>query len=496
MAYPRLVCLLLVVGCGCSWIKADAKKDGYNFVVILTDDQDIILHGMTPMVKTLGHIANEGITFTNAFTTSPICCPSRSSILTGKYAHNHKATNNSLSGGCYGSHWQKKIEPEALPALLSNAGYDTFFAGKYLNEYFSDTIPPGWSQWFGLHGNSRYYNFTVTENGKKSTYSNEYFTDYLNAKTIDFLQKVSEERQFFAMIAPPAPHAPFTPANRHAKLFPNVKAVRTPNFNISSSPLQKHWLLTMEPSTLPLEFVDEIDSIYRKRWQTLMAVDDMVENIVTTLQEKKLLENTFIFYTSDNGFHLGQFSQVYDKRQPYETDIRVPLLVRGPSIKPKTMQESAVALIDIVPTILQLANVEIPFAIDGRPLPLNGERHDVNERQILIEYWGEGNLETYNPLCPWSAQDRLQLCTVDAACHCQDAWNNTFNCVRHLAEDLNFIYCEFKDDEHFVEAYDITKDMYQMNNIGYEILPSVRAKYSLALQNLSVCVGPTCNRIY
>ncbi|XP_050075402.1 N-acetylglucosamine-6-sulfatase-like [Anopheles maculipalpis] len=252
----------------------------------------------------------------------------------------------------------------------------------------------------------------------------------------------------------------------------------------------------MEPSTLPAEFVDEIDTIHRKRWQTLMAVDDMVGNIINVLEEKQLLRKTYIFYTSDNGFHLGQFSQAYDKRQPYETDIRVPLLVRGPSISAKSVHESAVALIDIVPTILQLANVDVPYSIDGRPLPLSSDRTDIIERQILVEYWGEGTVETYNPLCPWSAEDRLQLCTVDAACHCQDAWNNTFTCVRHLAHDVNFIYCEFKDDQNFVEAYDISNDLYQMDNIGYEILPSVRAKYSLALQNLSACVGPTCHLVY
>uniref|UniRef100_A0A182K5F3 Sulfatase N-terminal domain-containing protein n=1 Tax=Anopheles christyi TaxID=43041 RepID=A0A182K5F3_9DIPT len=496
MPYFLVVCLLLVVGCFGSK-RVDTSSDAeYNFLVIVTDDQDIMLNGMTPMTKTLEHIANKGITFVNAFTTSPICCPSRSSILTGKYAHNHKTTNNSQSGGCYGRFWQEKLEPAALPVWLAQSGYETFFAGKYLNEYFSATVPPGWSQWFGLHGNSRYYNFTVTENGKSYTYTNEYFTDYLNTKTINFLQNLSADRPFFAMVAPPAPHAPFTAADRHKDLFPDAKAKRTPNFNISSSPLQKHWLLTMEPSTLPLKFLDEIDTIHRKRWQTLMAVDDMVENIINVLEEKQLLENTFIFYTSDNGFHLGQFSQAYDKRQPYETDIRVPLFVRGPTVKPKTVQASAVALLDIVPTIVQLANLAIPFPLDGQPLPLHSDSEIVHERQILIEYWGEGSLETYNSECPWSAQDKLQLCTVDGACHCQDAWNNTYNCVRHLAHDLNFIYCEFEDNEHFVEAYDIADDLYQMNNIGYYILPSIRAKYSLALQNLTSCVGPTCNFVY
>uniref|UniRef100_A0A182TJB5 Sulfatase N-terminal domain-containing protein n=1 Tax=Anopheles melas TaxID=34690 RepID=A0A182TJB5_9DIPT len=454
--YTFAYCSLVVVCFGFGGISADVNSDsGYNFLVIVTDDQDIMLNGM--------------------FTTSPICCPSRSSILTGKYAHNHQTKNNSRSGGCYGRVWRETIEPATLPVWLSQAGYDTFFAGKYLNEYFSASIPPGWSQWFGLHGNSRYYNFTVTENGKVATYTNAYFTDYLDTKTVNFLKTLRADRHFFAMVTPPAPHAPFIPADRHKDLFPNVKAIQTPNFNISSSPLQKHWLLTMEPSTLPLKFLDEMDTIHRKRWQTLMAVDNMVENIVNILR---------------------QFSQAYDKRQPYETDIRVPLFVRGPTIKPKAVQESAVALLDIVPTILQLANLELPSFLDGQPLPLHSDADVLIERQLLVEYWGEGSLETYNPECPWAAQDRLQLCTVDAACHCQDAWNNTYNCVRHLATDLNFIYCEFKDNQNFVEAYDIANDLYQMKNIGFEMLPSIRAKYSLAIQNLTACVGHTCHIIY
>uniref|UniRef100_A0A182UR75 Sulfatase N-terminal domain-containing protein n=1 Tax=Anopheles merus TaxID=30066 RepID=A0A182UR75_ANOME len=452
--YTFAYCSLVVVCFGS--ISADVNSDsGFNFLVIVTDDQDIMLNGM--------------------FTTSPICCPSRSSILTGKYAHNHQTKNNSRSGGCYGRVWRETIEPAALPVWLSQAGYDTFFAGKYLNEYFSANIPPGWSQWFGLHGNSRYYNFTVTENGEVATYTNEYFTDYLDTKTVNFLKNLRADRHFFAMVTPPAPHAPFTSADRHKDLFPNVKAIQTPNFNISSTPLQKHWLLTMEPSTLPLKFLDEMDTIHRKRWQTLMAVDNMVENIVNILR---------------------QFSQAYDKRQPYETDIRVPLFVRGPTIKPKAVQKSAVALLDIVPTILQLANLELPSFLDGQPLPLQSDEDVLIERQLLVEYWGEGSLETYNPECPWAAQDRLQLCTVDAACHCQDAWNNTYNCVRHLATDLNFIYCEFKDNQNFVEAYNIANDLYQMKNIGFEILPSIRAKYSLAIQNLTACVGHTCHIIY
>ncbi|XP_052861776.1 N-acetylglucosamine-6-sulfatase-like [Anopheles cruzii] len=471
------------------------RKTNYNIVLIVTDDQGMMLQGMTPMTNTLQQIANEGATFANAFTTTPLCCPSRSSILSGQYAHNHKTINNSISGGCYGEYWRQHVEPAALPVALANAGYKTFFAGKYLNEYFSKEIPPGWSEWFGLHGNSRYYNYTINENGTPVQYSSVYFTDYLQSKLDNFLSSMDGKQNFFAMVAPSAPHAPFTPANRHKNLFPDVKAVRTPNFNIPSGPLDKHWLLTMQPSVLPESLMEQLDSIQRKRWQTLVGVDEMVLAIVRRLKEKNLLENTYIFYTSDNGYHIGQFAQAYDKRQPYETDIRVPFLVKGPSVHPKSLSDIPIALIDVAPTILKIAGLQIPISMDGVPIPLN-EGRSTTERQILIEYWGEGNTETYNDECPWQAADRLQLCSIDAACHCQDAWNNTYNCVRHVAIDLNFIYCEFKDNEHFVEAYDLSKDLYQMENVGYNTLPSVKAKYSLAITNLSACIGPTCNIIY
>uniref|UniRef100_A0A2M4DKP3 Putative n-acetylglucosamine-6-sulfatase n=1 Tax=Anopheles darlingi TaxID=43151 RepID=A0A2M4DKP3_ANODA len=472
------------------------EEKQFNFVLVLTDDQDVMLKGMTPMTNTVSHIANQGATFINAYTSSPICCPSRSSILSGRYAHNHRTFNNSVAGGCYGEYWRQKVEPFALPVALSEAGYTTFFAGKYLNQYATNAIPPGWSDWYGLHGNSRYYNYTITENGNPVTYHDRYFTDYLQWKLVNFLDQLDGKQPFFAMVAPPAPHSPFTPAERHKDLFPYAKAVRTPNFNIPSNQLDKHWLLTMQPATLPDNLIPRLDSIHRSRWQTLVAVDEMVNAIVEKLKEKQMLENTFIFYTSDNGYHIGQFAQGLDKRQPYETDIRVPFLVRGPTIPKKSLIDSPIALIDIAPTMLHLAGLDIPKGMDGVPITFAKDNSSFDERQILIEYWGEGTTETYNDECPWQASDRLQLCTIGEACHCQDAWNNTYNCLRHIAHDINFVYCEFKDNEHFVEAYNLSSDLYQMQNIGYDMLPSMIAKYSLALVNLTACTGTTCQIVY
>lgn len=173
---------------------------------------------------------------------------------------------------------------------------------------------------------------------------------------------------------------------------------------------EKHWLITMPPLPLPADIVANIDIIYRKRWQSLLAVDEMVESIMTILEKRKVLSNTYIIYTSDNGYHMGQFGQAYDKRQPYETDIRVPLLMAGPKITPKTLVASPVALIDIAPTVLELAGLDVPDLLDGASvLSTLEDAMEIEERQLLIEYWGEGTPETYNPDCPWQKKDKLSV---------------------------------------------------------------------------------------
>ncbi|KAG7232645.1 hypothetical protein INR49_008267 [Caranx melampygus] len=128
-----------------------------NIVLILTDDLDVAIGGLTPLNKTKKLIGDAGITFTNAFVASPLCCPSRASILTGKYPHNHHVINNTLEGNCSSRAWQKSEEARTFPALLkAAAGYQTFFAGKYLNQYGHseaggvEHVPPGWSYWIGL----------------------------------------------------------------------------------------------------------------------------------------------------------------------------------------------------------------------------------------------------------------------------------------------------------------------------------------------------------
>lgn len=165
----------------------------------------------------------------------------------------------------------------------------------------------------------------------------------------------------------------------------------------------------MPPSPLPEDILANIDIIYRKRWQSLMAVDEMVAAILQLLEKRGILENTYFIYTSDNGYHMGQFGLPFDKRQPYETDIRVPFLMAGPKIPPKTLVPSPVALIDIAPTVLELVGLKVPPNMDGTSVMGKFAHTDIEERQILIEYWGEGTLETHNPDCPWQKKDKLAV---------------------------------------------------------------------------------------
>lgn len=392
----------------------------------------------------------------------------------------------------------KEHEPNTFPARLKHAGYQTFYAGKYLNKYFSKNVPVGYDQFFGLHGNSRYYNYTLNENGNLIEYKDspdDYLPNIIKSRALNFIQSQSAGKPFFAMLSLPSCHAPFTPEEKYENFFPNISAPRTMNFNVGVKPFKKHWLMTMEPRELPDNVIETIDEFYRQRLQTLLTVDDIVEEIVLQLNKQKLIDETFIVFTSDHGYHMGQWAMPWDKRLPYETDIRIPLIIRGPNIPIKTVVASPVMLIDLAPTIFNWAKIPIDYDdFDGKPFDhlLLGGEDKIEERQMLVEYWGEGNVDTWNPECPYNKHQRLSECSPQMACKCQDSWNNTYSCVRHLAENINFMFCTFQDREHYQEAYDLNNDFYQLENIGFDILPSEQAHYQIMVENLKLCKGDSC----
>ncbi|KAH8385796.1 hypothetical protein KR093_006033, partial [Drosophila rubida] len=476
-----------------------------NIILILSDDQDVELHGLHPLQQTMQFFNMHGSRFTRAFTSTPICCPSRASLLSGQYAHNHKTYNNSLNGGCNGQLWREQFEPQALPVLLQKNNYQTFFGGKYLNQYKGTAVPPGWNEFYGLHGNSRYYNYTLRENEKNVSYTDTYLTDLLITRAAEFLRRTvrkepAGKQPFFVMIAPPAAHEPFTPAPRHAGSFADVSALRTPSFNAPDR--AKHWLVGSSQH-LSQATIFTIDEYFQKRWEALLSVDEMVTSLVTILNETQCLANTYIIYTSDNGYHLGQFAQPFDKRQPYETDIKVPLLIMGPDVPKSQLIQIPVRLLDLAPTILEWAGISVPDYMDGYSFKkeLNGAYKNktldvINHERtliLLIEYWGEGNDDTYNPLCPGQRHDHLAQCTPAVECRCQDAWNNTYACIRDFRFNLDRIFCEFLDNDHFEEAYDLAEDPYQLKNIVNDLFPIEKATYRILLKKLVKCAGKECS---
>ncbi|XP_073948236.1 N-acetylglucosamine-6-sulfatase-like [Choristoneura fumiferana] len=469
-----------------------------NFVVVLTDDQDVTMGGMSPMKNVRRFIGERGMTFTNSFVTSPICCPSRASLLTGLYVHNHMTRNNTERGGCYGARW-RKLEQQTFATALKEAGYSTFYAGKYMNQGYSSThpgiggaVPPGWTEWHGLVGNSVYYNYTLSNNGVPTYSADLYLTDIIRDLGINYLER-QKEQPFLMVLAPPAPHQPFTPAERHRGAFGNTTVPRTPHFNIAVE--DKHWLMTMPPSPLPASILPELDRAYSSRWESLLAVDEMVADVMAMLEKNNVMKDTYVIYTSDNGYHVGQFSQVYDKRQPYESDIRVPLLIKGPGIKENVTSNQPVLNIDLAPTILALAGVNVSVGMDGRALDVTGA--SAESRTMLVEYFGEGKDGTVDPSCPWKYDsDHLAECNQLYICKCQDSTNNTYACIRHIGKNANYKYCEFRDRENFIEIYNIESDPYELVNIVDETFPALKAWYNHVMKRMLACKGAeSCNFI-
>ena len=461
-----------------------------NIVRILTDDQDMsTLAGMT---KTQALLAARGVTYSNAVVSLSLCCPSRATLLTGQYAHNHEVWDN---GGKLGGYLHFANATNSLAPWLRTAGYQTAHVGKYMNAYGKGQaaqVPQGWDDWFNVVDEDResypYYGYTISDNGTAHTYGNDdkdYITDVFADRAVaDAKKMASTDKPFFLDFWPTAPHqgngrVPTNhlgpvPAPKYEQANPDARAPRTPNFLPADSDNQipKGLLgfadLYRNANGGIASYPGLIDASYRDYVNSLLSVDDSVERLVNTISDAGQLQNTVFIFMSDNGLMWGNHGLASMKWEPYEESLHVPLIIAGPGFPTGVVTNRTVANIDIVPTMLQIAGAKAGRVMDGRSLvPDPAHPADDKDRGILIE----SNM--FDPTKP------LQFPGFQVP---------RFKGVR----TVGYQYTEWADGTH--ELFDLRTDPAEMHNLADDPAHAGdRAKLAAGLEKLDTCAGNNCN---
>ena len=344
-----------------------------NFLIIITDDQRFDTMQYMPNTQKL--IFDQGVTFSHGYITTPFCCPSRASILTGMYAHNHNIHVN-----------EDKLKFTTFVEDLHKNGYYTGLVGKYLNSWNGDARPE-FDYWVSFFGGTvpTYYDPSLNVNGKwqKLTgYMTYLFKDYV----IEFLDKASHQRKpFLLYFAPNAPHPPYTPAKEDQGSYTDLAPFRPPSYNeadMSDKPKS-----ISDKALLDSASAAQIDRIRRRQILTLVALDRSMGEILAKLKATGEMDNTVIIFISDNGKHWGEH-RLDSKSTAYEESVKVPFALRYPALVPKPYTEDKlVANIDIAPTIYELSDTPIPKTVDGLSLvKLLSGKGDWRDH-ILLEAW-------------------------------------------------------------------------------------------------------------
>jgi arylsulfatase A-like enzyme len=334
-----------------------------NIVFVMTDDLDERSMEQLGGIKQV--MGSNGTTFNNAYVTFSLCCPSRATFLRGQYPHNHDIIGNALPQGGAVKFRELGLDKSTIATWLNDAGYQTKYVGKYMNSYGGTYVPPGWDEWYVVIGDQTDpTQARINQNGQEIAL-NGHSTDVFADKATDFIRRSAANPQpFFVTVGTVAPHDPWPVADRHQNRFVDTPLPHPPNFDeadVSDKPqyIRAYGRLTDNQITA-------MQDDYRKRLRSMLSVEDLLRQTVTTLQETGELNNTYIIFTSDNGFHLGNH-RVYPggKWLPYEEDIGVPLMVRGPGVLAEATRQHLVINNDFAPTMADLAGVNIPAFVDG-----------------------------------------------------------------------------------------------------------------------------------
>ncbi len=412
---------------------ATASSNEPNVVLILTDDQT--LEEMAALPRTQSLIGGQGVTFSRAYASYPLCCPSRATIFSGQYMHNHNVRGNNFPTGGWDRFVIPGTEKRALPTWLKSAGYYNVEIGKYMNGYLGEppNIPVGWDEWYGkiseynvgVTGGSIYFNYRLREDppvdeseippedgglscpldpvppvepGEPRTClygerPEDYQTDVVGNKAVDAIKRLSgpgsPDQPFFLSVNFNAPHSPYVPAPRHDGFYASLPIQEPESLNekdISDKPRFLRRLPKLGKGKL-----GQIANRRRARLEMLISVDEQIERIGNALLAEGQLNNTYLIFLSDNGYFSGEHRIRQGKYLPHDPSSKIPMLIRGPGIPAGQVSNALVSNVDVAATIADVTNATptlpqdgtslIPFAADptastGRPILLEGDTGD------------------------------------------------------------------------------------------------------------------------
>ncbi len=416
-----------------------AQAAGPNILIIVTDDQREGLEVMPDTVKWFG---NGGTYFDHAYATTPTCCPSRASIITGRYAHNHRVTNEEGA--------KVLDESTTLANYLDRAGYHTALFGKYLNSWWLDRPPSHWDE-FAYFKNSNATTYAGGDWNIDGTIGNtgSYATRYIADRAIGVIQ--NQPDPWFLYLSTPNAHGPFSAEPQYA-------SAAVPAFD--GNPAVRETDLRDKPPYVQSSTFSAAAGERQRRAQlrTLMSVDDMVERVFSSLQAAGELDNTIALFVSDNGYLWGEHHRCC-KSTPYKQSVNVHLFARWPGhFTAGAVNHRLVGNIDIAPTVLQAAGVEATNApIDGRSL-LSGNRRS----RMFLEFF-----KSKASAPPWAS-----LIT------------------------RTYQYVEYNDGSGFREYYELVNDPWQLENLFNNAIvgdePANVAQLAAQLASDETCSGTTC----
>ena len=458
---------------------ANAQADRLNFVIVVVDDMrwDDFGAGGHPFVETpnMDRVASEGVMFTNAFTTTPLCSPARASLLTGLYAHTHGIIDNTDRAA-------RSHELDTFPQRLDEAGYDTAFVGKW--HMGSDgSRRPGFDYWVSLSGQGSNEDPLLTEGDTQRTVEG-HVTDIFTDRAMGFLERRGDE-PFLLYFAQKALHPDsrlglveggFIAAERHRGIYDDEHVTRRPSAGVA--PLDKPALIRKIQGLPPLGLdTSTSDRTIRDRMEMMTGVDESVGALLEVLDRRGELDDTVFIVTSDHGYFYGEHGLDAHRRLAYEETARIPLLIRYPTeFEPGSTEDAITLNIDVAPTVLAMAGLDFDHAQGVSLLPLSRGVPTVWRTSFIIEHHTDppgylsGSFDSPDS-APRQVSQFIRLSDMG------------YKAVR----GERYKYIQYTDLDGMDELYDLHADPYELDNIAgspqaQSILAQMRAELARLLQ--------------